>query len=101
MFYKGGNPVYVLRALEDGFYILKGECYVHGVIDGELADGEEARSRGIKRPMTMGRFCVCYEQLIQFYKSILHASACSNQQGRCKFEELELKYVSYFSFDFW
>jgi hypothetical protein len=38
----GGNPLYVIRPIEDGFYMFVGECYVHGFMDGEIIKEVEA-----------------------------------------------------------
>ncbi|PMD29684.1 hypothetical protein L207DRAFT_444914, partial [Hyaloscypha variabilis F] len=35
----GGNVPFVLRARNDSKYQLIGECYVHGVMDGEALKG--------------------------------------------------------------
>lgn len=36
----GGNILYVVRKLEDGFYKFVGECYVHGMMHGEIGERE-------------------------------------------------------------
>ena len=42
----GGRVPYVLRPCKNGYYVLVGECYVHGLMDGEAMDVEEGqRSR--------------------------------------------------------
>ena len=40
----GGRVPYVLRPCKDG-YTLIGECYIHGLMDGEAMDREQFESR--------------------------------------------------------
>ncbi len=38
----GGNPLYILRPIEDDFYLFVGQCYVHGLMDGEVVNEAKA-----------------------------------------------------------
>ncbi|CZR59537.1 uncharacterized protein PAC_09431 [Phialocephala subalpina] len=43
----GGHVLYVLRSVDTGIYECIGECYVHGLMDGEVFEDEEVGEEGV------------------------------------------------------